>query len=201
MNELFPPALFQAGASASGADSVMFFDGSGYKVIWLMAGKTGSKWVRDGDTTLADAGGTIIGPADGVMVHPRSGPVSVTLVGEVRAWKFAVPLRAGPQLVGAGYPLDLSPADKAMDAADGFTAGASASVADSIRLWSGDSTPGSTAYSSCFYQQGGVGVGFWSAGTPPQDVTHSKLFAAFRAAYLTSIASNPGWVQPLPWQP
>ncbi|MDB6076144.1 MAG: putative hemagglutinin-related autotransporter protein, partial [Verrucomicrobiaceae bacterium] len=197
--ELFPASLFHAGTSASNGDRVMFFDGPGYKVVWLVNRPSGPRWVRDGDATLADAGGLMVGPADGVVVNPRQAPVRVTLMGEVRAWKFAVPLRAGAQLIGAGYPLALSAADRGMDGAAGFIAATDSTSADRVQIWVGDTNPGSAAYTSYFYRQAGNLGSLWS-GPETQDATTTKVFEAFRASYLISGAGTSGWSQPVPWK-
>ena len=199
LGELFPVALFHAGTSASNADRVMFFDGSGYEVVWLQSRTGGAQWVRDGDATLADAGVTVIGPAEGVMVNPREAPVTLTVVGEVRSWKFAAPLHSGAQLVGSGYPMALTVADRGMDGTAGFTAGANSTTSDQVRVWSGDNVPGQASYTTYFYRQtGGLGR-FWSTSSA-EDVSASKIFEAYRASYLISVEGNPGWLQPVPWR-
>ena len=200
LGELFPVASFHAGTSPSNADRVMLFDGTGYRVIWLLATKSGARWVAEGDVALKDVGGTVIGPADGVMVHPRAAPVTRALLGQVRSWKFAVPLHAGAQLVGAGYPVALSPADRGMTASNGFVAGTSANGADSVRIWVGDSTPGATGYSTFSYVQANDLGSFWADGAGT-DATTAKLFGNFRATYLISTDSKPDWIQIVPWKP
>ena len=175
----------------------MFFDGSGYEVVWLQARTGGAQWVRDGDATLADAGLTVIGPAEGVMVNPRQAPVTLTLVGAVRGWKFAAPLHSGAQLAGSGYPMALTVADRGMDGAAGFTAGVDSMTADQVRVWAGDKAPGLASYITYFYRQTeGLGS-FWSTSSA-QDASTTKIFEAYRASYLISIEGNPGWLQPLP---
>ena len=192
VRELFPVSVFHAGSAAADADCVMFFDGSAYQVLWLMAAPDGGRWVLNGDAALADAGGRIVGPAEGVMVHPRAAAVALPLAGQVRSWKFSAPLRKGAQLMGSGYPLNLSPAGRFMTSAGGFA------TSDSIRFWLGDTMP-SAAYSTYVYRDTGV-LRYWSSATG-QDVSHSKLFEVYRAAWFISNKGAPTWLQPVPWKP
>lgn len=191
--DLFPTSLFHPGTSASNADRVLFFDGTGYRVLWLLSRPTGSRWVRDGDATLTDAGGGILSPAEGVMIQPRTESVTLPLIGEVRAWKFSLPLRAGAQLVGSGYPLDLSPADRAMSSSGGF------SITDSFRLWQGDMGSGS-AYSVFSLQNASPSMSFWASETG-NDVTRLPVFTSGRAAFVVLQSNISSWQQPCPWRP
>ncbi|MDB6118122.1 MAG: conserved repeat domain protein, partial [Verrucomicrobiaceae bacterium] len=193
LRDVFPVTLFHAGTSSSNADRVMFFNGTGYNVYWLLARPAGSRWVRDGDASLADAGATVVGPLDGLMVNPRAASVAVTYAGAVRSWKAALSLHAGAQLVGSGYPLVLSPNDRAMNGANGFAS------SDSFRLWLGDSSA-SSAYASFSFNQPGALGSYWSADDG-HDVGVSKLFDAYHAAWIISTAGSSSWKPSVPWQP
>ena len=188
VKELFPITNFHAGTSSANADRVMFFNGTAYTVYWLMNRPGGGRWVRDGDATMADLGSTIVGPLDGLLVNPRNA-VSIALSGEVRSWKAALPLRAGPALVGSGYPLALSPAARGMNGTGGFVAG------DSFRLWLGDSSSSASGYANNLFD------GARWTGDAGADVTASKVFDGWHAAYLISSQGNAAWQEPLPWAP
>ena len=153
---LFPVADYHATNSSKSADRVMFFDTAkqSYRVIWLYASTNGPRWVRDGDATLADAGATVVGPADAVIVQPRTAPVSGLFIGEVRSWKFVVSLLKGSQFVGGGFPVAQSPADRAMTTSFAGTI----ETSDRIQLWKGDSTAGATGYDSYHASAAGAGV-------------------------------------------
>ena len=193
VRDLFPETLFQAGSASSGADRVMFFNGTGYNVLWLMARPGGNRWVRDGDATLADAGTTVVGPLEGLMVNRRGLAVNVTYTGSVRAWKVGHPLHSGAQLMGSGYPLALSPNDRAMNGSNGFAA------SDSFRLWLGDSSASATYAAYTFQLTAGLGS-LWTADDG-HDVSAIKLFDAYRAAWIISGAGGVEWSSPLPWSP
>lgn len=167
----------------------MLFNGTGYNVLWLMSSPSGNRWVREEDATMADAGGTVFGPLDGVMVSPRTASVSVTYAGGVRSWKTSLPLRAGAQMLGTGYPLALSPAGRNMVAADGFAAG------DAFRLWLGDNTV-DASYANFTFQA----PASWLA-TDGSDASATKLFNPFRAAWFISAQGSTSWVPPVPWAP
>ena len=193
--ELFPTRLFHSGTSPSNADRVMFFTGTGYRVIWLQDRSGGARWVLEGDTLGADAGPTIVGPAEGLMVNPRTGSLAQVLTGQVRSWSFVVPLHTGTQLVGAGYPVASSPADLGMTEVNGFTSSSVASSADGIRIWDGDTTAGATTLTSSFYRQGNEVGSYWSDASAG-DITSKKIFSPFRANYLSKAGREGDWKQP-----
>jgi hypothetical protein len=196
---LFPVTTFHAADSSKTADRVMFFDPEkqSYRVLWLYAAQSGPRWVREADTSLADAGATLVGPADAVIVQSRTGAVSVLHIGQVRSWKFAVSLIKGGQFIGAGFPIAQSPADRAMT--HGFTADSEAANADRLQLWKGDATQGATGYDSYHAQPAGQGS-FWTSDGL-DDVTSTKLFGAFKGAFVISVDGGAGWVQPAPGNP
>ena len=186
LNELFPVTMFHATNSTATSDRVMFFNGISYEVYWLMARTSGSRWVRDGDASLSDAGARIVGPFDGLMVNVRGAAVTLPYTGAVRSWGSRVALHSGAQLTGSGYPLSLSPAARSMTAAAGFAS------TDAFRLWLGD-TSAAAAYSSFTLQ-----AGKWTA-EDGHDATASPVFDAYRAAWLISTQGNANWAAPAPW--
>jgi protocatechuate 3,4-dioxygenase beta subunit len=160
VSELFPVDLFTSGTSADDADRVMFFnsDTNNFRTAWL--GSEG--WTGD------FAGTRSIAPGEGLLVHARSGIVTLTLTGAVRTNRFNQPLKAGAQLIGSGFPVDHSPLSLGLTTANGFTAGISADAAARLRLWEGDLTEGASTYRSLFHQQQVDG----SAWIVEGDVTH-----------------------------
>jgi len=81
LREVVPPALLQAGSTASAADRVLFFENGAYRVHWLAAAKDGPRWVAD--ATLADSGGRRLPHQEGFLVHLRHAPVVIPLAGQV----------------------------------------------------------------------------------------------------------------------
>ena len=185
--DLFPTSLFHGGLASSTTDRIMFFNGTGYDVYWLMTRAGSSHWVRSGDATLADAGGRIVGPMDGVMINVRTTAISARFVGAVRSWKSGLPLRSGAQLTGSGYPISLSPIDMGMTIASGFTDG------DALRLWQGDST-NATGYDAFTLKQN-----VWTAADG-HDASAEKVFDAWHAVWVISTQGNSGWSPAVPWK-
>ncbi|MBK8036990.1 MAG: putative Ig domain-containing protein [Verrucomicrobiaceae bacterium] len=179
---LFPPAAFRAAINPANADRIMFFDGKGYRIFWLKASALGAHWARQDDTTLADAGSTILAPGEGVLVHSRSTEITLPVSGEVRAWNFIISLRAGSQLIGSGHPLDQSPASMSMTSSSGFSPDA-----DKLQLWNGDSTM--TRHS---FRRTHAGTAWFD--TNNIESTHQKLLPAFHAIFLTTDQSIPSWI-------
>jgi hypothetical protein len=200
LNDVLPPVWFQAGASASTADRVMFFANGGYQVKWLYSGTGQPHWIAQGDTTLTDIGTSLIGPAAGFIIQPRTA-LTLPVVGELRTNAFTLPLAVGAQLTGSGWPLAQSPASRGMTIASGFTAAPSSTTADRIRLWAGDATAGATGYTSYFYLAGPTPA--WTKEGDPANasVSATPLFTPFRAAFLISTSGDANWKLPVPFTP
>jgi hypothetical protein len=179
---LFPPAAFRSAINPANADRVMFFDGKAYRVFWLKASALGAHWALQTDTTLADAGSTILAPGEGVLVHSRSTEVTLPVSGEVRAWNFVSTLRAGSQLIGSGHPFDQSPASMSMTTSAGFSPDA-----DKLQIWNGDSSMTRHAF-----RRTHAGNAWFDANNI--ESTHQKLLPAFHAIFLTTDQSIPSWI-------
>jgi hypothetical protein len=156
-------------------------------VLWLLASNAGARWVADGDASLVDAGGTLVKPGEGLLVHKRVGSVTLPYVGQVRSWSFITSAKAGTQLVSSGYLVALSPAQRGMST--GFAIGSR------VQLWKGDAAPGSTGYESFVLQADG-----WKDESGAL-ATDTALFEPFRASFLTLPAPITRWAQPLPSLP
>ena len=193
VNELVPSNLFVAASSASKADRVLFFDAGtqSYRIFWLCQTPSGPRWLTSGDASLTDAGSTIVGPSDAVMLQARTRALGLTLCGEVRTTKFALPLTKGSQLLGTGSALALSPTQAGMDGSTGFIAG-DLTTADRLQIWSGDTSPATTGYLNYFYQEGSATGNFWSDSTGT-DTTSSPLLKAFRGNFIISAQGNTQW--------
>lgn len=185
--ELFPVGSFSAGATSSEADRLLFFENGKYRVLWLLATNAGARWVVEGDASMTDAGSTLVKPGEGLLVHKRIGRVTLPYVGLVRSWSFITFAKAGTQLVGSGYPVALSPAQRGMST--GFTVGSR------VQLWKGDALPGSTGYQTIVLTEDG-----WKEESGVR-VNDTVIFEAFRAAFLTVPAPITRWTQPLPSLP
>ena len=148
----------------------------------LKSSALGAHWALQTDTTLADAGSTILAPGEGVLVHSRSTEITLPVSGEVRAWNFVSTLRAGSQLIGSGHPLDQSPASMSMTSSAGFSPDA-----DRLQIWNGDSTMTRHAF-----RRTHAGTAWFDSKNI--ETTHERLLPAFRAIFLTIDQSIPSWI-------
>ena len=133
--------------NADDADRLMFFDGTSFRTSWL--GSSG--WTGDSDGTR------IIAPGEGLLVHARTGTVTLIATGAVRTNRFMQPLSAQARLVGSGFPVTHSPRSLGLTTSNGFTAGTSSATADRLRLWNGDFNVGDSSYLSYFLLQRATG--------------------------------------------
>ncbi|MBE7493782.1 MAG: putative Ig domain-containing protein [Verrucomicrobiaceae bacterium] len=203
-NDLFPPARFSANNSQSAADRVVALDRATgvLREFWLFSNSGAPKWVMSGDARLVDQGERVVDPAEGVFLHARGTPVSLPQAGVARTNAFVVPLRAGNNLVGAGWAVAQSPLDRGMTVAAGFTANANAATADRIHVWRGD-IENLEAYTSYTFMNFG-GSQFWDqmGDADLVDSNNVPVFDAWRATFIISRAGNPAWtLQPPPVTP
>jgi hypothetical protein len=140
---------------------------------------------------MANAGNTIVGPEDAVMLNARTRTLNLTLLGEVRSVKFAQPLLKGSQLLSTATVLALSPSQAGMNT--GFTAG-DLTTADRLQIWLGDTTPTTAGYTTYFYQAGSATGNFWSS-TSGADASSSPLLKAFRGVFIISTNGGTQWVR------
>ena len=174
LGSLLPPARFHATTSPLTADRVLFYENGNYSVHWLVNAKAGAKWVRSGDSKLADAGETrVIRPDEGLLVQCRGVEALVPLVGEVRTHAWVESLSSGSHLVGSGLPYAVSPDARSLTAASGLVTG------DRLLLWSGDQTPGSNAFTNLTLSATG-----WVRDADQAIMSQELLLEPFRASYL-----------------
>ena len=197
LSEVFKPQFMHGSSSATTSDRVMFFRNDVYKVHWMLSVPAGKHWLAEGDATLADSGSTIIAPSEGLILAPRT-TTQFALVGQVRANKFALPIQAGAELVGAGWPIAQSTEDREMTLTNGFDSNVTAPEADRIRIFLGDTTPGQTGYTSYFFKRGSAAA-IWTRETDNIESDATTIFQPFRAAYIVTSDGAPDWKLPRPW--
>jgi hypothetical protein len=170
-------------------DRVMFFDeaGAAFKTSRL----TADGWT--GDFT----GARSVPPGEGLLLHARSAPVTLTFTGAVRTGRFKLPLKAGAQLVGSGYPTDHSPLSLGLSAANGFTSGDDSAGADRLRLWQGDVTEGGSSYRNLFFLRTAEGAAWVDEADPSLlDVTRALLIQPGQAWFILPKAAHPDYQEP-----
>ncbi|TDU70794.1 putative Ig domain-containing protein [Prosthecobacter fusiformis] len=185
VDRLFPADALNAGADESVADRLLFFDtASGtFVTSWLSA---------DGWTGGSD-GKRILAPGEGLFIHARSGTVSLTLTGVVRDTKFALPVSAGMQLIGSGFPAAHTVQSLGLTTEAGFASSETPAQATRLRLWKGDITPGDGSYRNLYLQNPGS---VWLDEADGTDVSTQTLFEPTRAWFLVTPVAVPGYQEP-----
>ena len=216
LRELVNPGLAFASDDPDVGDRLYLFDGSKWRLLWAFdgSGTIPAQWTDVQDDDLIDAGGTVIGPAEGFFLRTAGAYLPVTRVGVVRQWPFACPLGAGFNLVGGGFPIDQSPIDRAMYRDDGdgsrdwFTASNDPILADQVFLWLGDENLGAQGYLTYFRVDLGIPeYDHWADQTNSllTNVDTEPIFEMGRAFFGRSVSghdrSDPAavWVWPAPW--
>jgi hypothetical protein len=167
----------------------MFFDeaGAAFKTSTL----TADGWT--GDFT----GARSVPPGEGLLLYARSAPVTLTFTGAVRTGRFKLPLKAGAQLVGSGYPADHSPLSLGLSEANGFTSGSDSASADRLRLWQGDVSEGGSSYRSLFFLRTAEGTAWVDEADPSLlDVTRALLIQPGQAWFILPKAAHPDYQEP-----
>jgi uncharacterized protein (TIGR02597 family) len=199
-NDLFPVSRFSSNTSQSAADRLITLDRATglLREFWLFTNSGSPKWVLSGDARLTSQNGRVVDVAEGVFLHARATPVTLPQAGVARTNAFVCPLRAGMNLVGAGWAVPMSPLDRSMTTLAGFQAHPDASQADRIHVWRGD-VESMDAYTSYTFMDFG-GSQFWDkmGDADLVDSGLEPLFDAWRAAFVISRAGNATWTQQPP---
>jgi len=169
----------------------MFFDPktNGFRISWLSA----SGWSGDSD------GNRSVLPGQGLLLHSRSGSVTLTTCGSVRGNLFAQALTAGTQLIGAGFPVANSPRTLGLTTAAGFVSSARVSQADRLRLWEADTTPGLTSYQSYFFHTRSSGSAWVQENDASlRDRSTETLVQPGQAFFILPRTAKPEFKEPQP---
>jgi uncharacterized protein (TIGR02597 family) len=187
LSSVFTPALFNGSDSAETADRLLLFEEGAFVPVWL----NGSTWTRDGEGVNSH----ILSPGQGLLIQPRTQALTLPVAGQVRTTAFVMPLKAGNQLTGTGYPFAQSPVQRGLNT-PAFTASAEPTTADRLRLWIGDTTPGASGYVSYYLKQTASGPQ-WTpeSGEAPTSQNEAPLFQPFRATFLKTSQSHPAHVE------
>jgi hypothetical protein len=203
------------------AAQLLFFDNAnGWSVFFAYdaGGTIAPQWTSGDDSSLRNVGDSILeGSGDAIMViepsvgfffHPKARAARILMVGSVRRWDFACPLKAGYNIVGSAYPMPQSPNSRNMSL-DYFTGSADPGSSDQVQLWRADGDAfGMYEYESHFRALAGR-YDFWTTQENSQlpDEGDDAWFAPQRAAFIVSMygsdKSNAAgvWCWPMPWAP
>ena len=207
--DLFPAGTFQSGGDLNTADNILTFNAATQSwTTYFLAnlGGFGTYWVNSSDISgppPANQNNRCIDPCQGLYIHRRGAPLTVSLMGVVRENDFRCPLRQGYNLTGGGYPLDQSYTSRGMSLAAGFDGDPDIRFADQVLFWAGDTTPGHVCYNSFYLLDAGPPWQRWVSAednfVTPLDNT--AAFKAARAAFICRTANLPGYKVTAPWAP
>ena len=176
--------------SSASADQIQLFDSStgGYSSYYLRS--DGTTWRKVGTTSVANK--TPIPPGTGVFVLKQSAAVDVLASGAVRQNDFALPYKAGLQLLAPGYPLDNSPSSLGGTTANGWTGNNSAAAADQIQIYNSTTV----GYDSYYLRSDGT---TWRKVGTTAVVTTDQLMSSARAFFISrqSADANNIFVNPI----
>jgi uncharacterized repeat protein (TIGR01451 family) len=210
---LFPPVSFGATGSQSTADQVQIYVAGAWRIHWLYdegdADANTARWVLMGDSTMANQGGSIIPPGQGMFFNNRTSEVDMLAYGEVRTNDFIRPLQPGNNLVGGGYPIGQSAAGtrgREMNPTTGFFGSRDFKTADSFFLWNADAVSTGQGYSTYFLLNSSAPYPVMNRWAKVGDATllardSEVLFLSNRAAMVRSKNGINSYTNHSPWSP
>jgi YVTN family beta-propeller protein len=201
LGDVFAKKALRGSTSASSADQVLFLENGSFRTFWLFQSGNTLQWTASGDATLSNADSTIIAPGSGVLFKSSlSTARSLFITGRVRTTPFAIRVSEGNQFLTAPWPLAASPNSLAM--LTGFLASTNPNTADTVQLWKGDASPGSSGYTGLWlFKNSATGTASWSLTTDAalRSQNASMLFPLNRAFFLKPAVGTRGeWIVPAP---
>ncbi len=201
--DVFAKKTLRGSTSASAADQVLFLENGSFRTFWLFQSGNTLQWTASGDATLSNADATIIAPGSGVLFKSALNTArSLFLTGRVRTTPFAIRVSEGNQFLTAPWPLAASPNSLAM--LTGFLASTNPNSADTLQLWKGDATPGSSGYTGLWLFKNsatGTATASWAYTTDAalRSQNAAMLFPLNRAFFLKPAVGMRGeWIVPAP---
>ena len=134
INDMFTEDTTEAtaGTSASNADSIQVWNGTGYTTYYLRSDSKGNHWRKVGERNATTDS---IPEGEGAFYqNVGSSPVTLTVSGEVAAEDSTFTIVPGYNLMANPFPAECSFDNFVVE---GAIAGTSASNADSIQVWNG----------------------------------------------------------------
>lgn len=205
VGDVYPPRLFHGGRDPATVDQLQFFAPGGYETLFLLDIGDGSPahWTSSANAQLADAGGRILPPGSACFVRRMRTTVSIPCAGEVRVNRFAQPLTAGINMVGAPHPRDHSPASRKLLLADGYRGDPNPAKADQLQCWLGDRMDGAgsaSGFESYFLLDTGVSspYRYWveMGSAALHNENDTSLFKRDRAAFIRCATDHRNYVVP-----
>ena len=164
-----------AATSASSADQVLAWNGSGFSVYYVRGGDV-PQW-RNAATGAANQDGAILPPGAGLLLRRQAGALAFAVPGEVRTNTFVRPPFTGSQIITGGFPIDSTPADLKIVDGPGLTPGTSPSNSDQLLSWAENAF-------NVYYLRDGQVPQWRNAATGLIDYSNSAIFSARGASLL-----------------
>ncbi|MCE9518112.1 MAG: putative Ig domain-containing protein [Verrucomicrobia bacterium] len=188
LNDALDKTKFFSALNATLATTLSFYNGAGYVNCWLYnatpADPTQAIWVSADDTSLADAGGIIIEPGEGMFIKSIRN-TSMIVGGHLRTNPFVQVVRPGQMLLAQAFPSTGSAISNGFNATNGLVASAQILDADQLLIWGGDTPARTATFTNYWYAQtGSTGLWFNANSSLNTDQSGALLFQAHRAFFL-----------------
>ena len=189
-------SLSIAGGSATTADQVLLWNGTGYDTYYFQTtGIGGVGWRKSGAPTVDQATLKVF-PEEGVTIkRKQQTAANVVLMGAVKLGPTSVAVDNGISVIGNVYASGMTLASSGLhdandDPAKGV-AGGSATSADQVLIWNG------TGYDTYYFQTSGIGgVGWRKSGAPTVDASTTPVSVGSAVTIKRKFATGFNWVIP-----
>lgn len=185
-----------AGGSATTADQILLWSGTGYDTYYFQTvGIGGTGWRKSGAPTV-DVATLKIFPEEGVTVKRKQpAAANVVLMGAVKLGQTSVAIENGISVIGNVYASGMTLASSGLhdpndDPAKGV-AGGSATSADQVLIWNG------TGYDTYYFQTAGIGgIGWRKSGAPTVDASTTAVPVGSAVTIKRKFATGFNWIMP-----
>lgn len=188
INDLFSGTDLVGATSMPAAPRITFYDkvAGRFQALWRFSNGSITRWLRDGDATLSDAGLTSLDVCRGWFINPGAGAAIVRVAGIVRTNLVACDITGGSNLISIPSVVPKAPLDYLMTVDGGMTGSTNQAVADRLRFWRGDTeaTEGYTGY--WLYKTPSLERWLKDGDANLTDYTQATLFSPFRGFFLLS---------------
>jgi hypothetical protein len=198
IDDLFGGTDFVGSTSQTSAAKLTFYDATAAQFVtyWRFSNGSITRWLLEGDATLADAGLESIDVCAGFFTHPGASPATLRLAGMVRGHEVACGVTGGANLITMPSVVAKSPLDYLMTVDGGFVGSTNQEVADKVRFWLGDDAV-SEGYEGYYLLKTPTLERWLKDGDATlSDYTTTDLFSPFRAFFIVSSNGLIDWKMP-----
>jgi uncharacterized protein (TIGR02597 family) len=185
-----------AGGTATTADQVLLWNGTGYDTYYFQtSGIGGVGWRKSGAPTVDQASLKIF-PEEGVTIkRKQQTAANIVLMGAVKLGPTSVAVDNGISVIGNVYASGMTLASSGLhdandDPAKGV-AGGTVTSADQVLIWNG------TGYDTYYFQTSGIGgVGWRKSGAPTVDASNTPVPVGSAVTIKRKFATGFNWIVP-----